>query len=664
MGIQLPIELAGVAARAGVSWPRADEDTLRTCAQAWRQAGGHVSTLAGDADRVAHRALGAISGQTGDAAGRHWESFTHPDTGHFTATARGCHAAADRLEHAADQVADAKAKIIQHLVTLAGNEDAMHTAASAGHPAALAGLTNAVRNAQANVAGVTSQLTQTIGLGGAGPGQPATPGQPAASTQSSPLSPVAGPVDSALAGVVPNRTDPGSPLGSYPSDLAAGTPALGQPPIGQHGHGGVVLTGPAGPPPGVPPAPAPSAPPAAGPMSAPAPSAQPVSTPPIHFGQTSTSSAGLLDAPAPIAVPDPSAAAAGVPPNPSAPVGPPLGIAAPSPVFAASPGAGPAPVPPAGGGPVGSAPSPVPAPGPAPAPNPEPGPPPTQAPAQPAMPAESSGGAGVVAVGGAPARPAAVGANPAVPPDRAVSGGGSGGPAEHRATGSRSAQRAAVAVFVLHMFPIGHLPVATDRPHRQWPPPPPDTDFAAGLRFPPHDHPRSELIDTSTVPDSADSVASPGRPAHDPGVQALAAGHDPLGNAETSEFEWDRRFVVRAADPDTGVAAEHAWPPVELCPEGGREPGEPVVLEPGVVLDRFGSAEGRVFAADATPFARRSLPPDQIAAGYHRYEVRQPLPVWQAVSAAWFGQPGGGTRIRSVYPAADLVALGYLKELE
>jgi hypothetical protein len=35
--------------------------------------------------------------------------------------------------------------------------------------------------------------------------------------------------------------------------------------------------------------------------------------------------------------------------------------------------------------------------------------------------------------------------------------------------------------------------------------------------------------------------------------------------------------------------------------------------------------------------------------------------MWQTISAAWFGQTGGGVRYRSVYPAADLVALGFLE---
>jgi hypothetical protein len=127
------------------------------------------------------------------------------------------------------------------------------------------------------------------------------------------------------------------------------------------------------------------------------------------------------------------------------------------------------------------------------------------------------------------------------------------------------------------------------------------------------------------------------------------------------EKDWDHRFLVRAADD--GHRAEYAWPPGELFPEGGEAAGEAVVLAEDTVVDRFGPPDGRVFGEDGTPFAQRSLPPDHLDAGYRRYRVVRPLPVWRSVSAAWFGQPGGGVRYRAVYPAADLVAMGLLSEI-
>jgi hypothetical protein len=218
-----------------------------------------------------------------------------------------------------------------------------------------------------------------------------------------------------------------------------------------------------------------------------------------------------------------------------------------------------------------------------------------------------------------------------------------------------AARRDVVALFLVYLFPIGQLPKASSKPERQLPPPAAETDFAAGLRFEPHDHPESDLI----VPEAGTlDTPHPGFAEQDPEVADLADGHDPLGGQH--ERDWDRRFLVRPAEDR---AAEYAWPPGELFPEGGCDTGEPVVLAQDTVIDRFGSAEGRVFAEDGTPFARRSLPPDHLAAGYHRYRVTKELPVWRTLSAAWFGQTGGGVRYRAVYPAADLVAMGYLTDI-
>ncbi|MFL6145774.1 MAG: hypothetical protein ACJ72N_28405, partial [Labedaea sp.] len=162
MGIQLPPELADVAARAGVVWPEADEDKLRASARAWRDAGTKLDGLTRDADHTARTALNAVHGETGDAARRHWSTFVQPDTGHLTATARGCTAAADRLDHAANQVGAAKVEIVRNLVTLAKTTDAANSAAAAGHPNALLGVDTAVRGTAANVAQISTTLERAV----------------------------------------------------------------------------------------------------------------------------------------------------------------------------------------------------------------------------------------------------------------------------------------------------------------------------------------------------------------------------------------------------------------------------------------------------------------------------------------------------------------------
>lgn len=149
-----------------------------------------------------------------------------------------------------------------------------------------------------------------------------------------------------------------------------------------------------------------------------------------------------------------------------------------------------------------------------------------------------------------------------------------------------------------------------------------------------------------------------------PTVQALLENHDPLG--DTHERDWDRRYLVRlgsvTAQGISPEGLEYNWPTSEQYPEGGSAHGEAETLPKDTVIDRFGSPEGRVFAQDGTPFAQRSLPPAHKDAGYRRYRILKTLPVWRAVSAAWFGQPGGGIRYRTTHSAAELVALGYLEE--
>lgn len=219
----------------------------------------------------------------------------------------------------------------------------------------------------------------------------------------------------------------------------------------------------------------------------------------------------------------------------------------------------------------------------------------------------------------------------------------------------------AAMLFWVHMFPIGHMPVVSDRPARQLPPPPAEMDYAPGLRFGPGDHPQHHLIHTA----AAELAPAEGLPADHPTVAALADGHDPLGGQH--ERDWDRRYLVRLGSvTPRGIISEgkeFAWPPGESYPEGGTAPGDPELLAEGTLIDRFGSPAGRVFSADATPFARRSLPPEALAAGYHRYRVARPLPVWRTISAPWFGQPGGGERYRTSYPAEELVAFGYLVDI-
>lgn len=708
MGIELPPELADVAAQAGVAWPEADEEAMARQAEAWRDTATSMSTLATDADTTARAALSAMTGDTATAASTEWKAFVEPDTGHVTSLVKDANTAANRLEHAADQVGAAKVEIVRNLVGLAQNQDAAQAAASAGHPFALAGLDTAVRGTAANVANIESQLVTAVhpntGVDMASIQNPvnANPGHHLPADVLSPgtttgvgdvlhattsgaadlvrhaggtvadtadqVAPGAGDLARHGTGgaadvvrhaggtvadtaghvpgagnllqqsadhVLPGGGRPGDVLPGQPDDVLPGRPDLAIPTQ----PGDPEVTGP------VPPHDFPGD----------------VPTPPTGQTVQAGFASGL------------EAAAAPAPANlPPAAVAPPLNPAAPAPGFAGTPGFAGAPAAPViGGAPV--APAPVGAPAAALAR------PATFAPVAAPLPAD----------------------RPPDPVPRKQMAGPPGAPPP-----ARGEPNEVLTAFWLHMFPIGHLPVASYRPARQLPPPPEELDYAAGLRFEPADHPQFHLVDPAprlaelqtaiaqqkaakeelqqqhytpatyppaeqpppdpeTVPSMRPVIPSVGITADHPAVQSLLENHDPLGGGH--ERDWDRRYLVRLGSVTAhGISPEgleYNWPTSEQYPEGGCAQGEPEVLDEDTVIDRFGTPHGRVFAADGTPFAQRSLPPAHKDGGYRRYRITKPLPVWRAVSAAWFGQPGGGVRYRTTHSAAELVALGYLEEI-
>jgi hypothetical protein len=679
MGIELPQELADVAAATGLSWPQADEDKLREQASAWRDAQEKLTALATDADTTAGAVTGALTGPSADAARGMWSGFVHPDHGHLTLAARGAGEAADRLTHAADQVGTAKVEMVRQLVDAAKNRDAAQTAASAGHPTALLGLDTVLHGTAANLSSLTNGLVGAVGPdGGSAPELvDPNPGAHSAHGQGGLLSTVTGvPGHLLTASPSDQQSFEDRPLLQPVHDAVVGVSSLGDKAL--PGLGDAVA----------PVAELPGTAVSAAPLTAAdvpvreaAPTPDPVAdggTGPIRIGQYG----GFLAPGGFDEVPTPPT---GTPHIPGGTVASGFADGTYAPPVPAQPGyappvAGPAPVaaqPPAGGFSVA---------GPAPAV----GPPQVAAPAPIAMPprvgSPSVGGPpiGGPSAGGAPPRagsPAAGGFSTGGPPAAPPRAGGApvGGPSAGAAPASpprrqpypqqpyapqsypppplgapRQERESIVALFRVHMFPIGHLPVAAVRPARQLPVPPAEVDYAPGLRFPPHDHPRSDLLDSS---DALEKVRGGFSRLPSPALEppaALTEGYDPLGGLH--ERDWDRRFLAGMRES----VPEYAWPPGELYPEGGHEPGEPDLLPEGTLLDRFGGITGRIFAPGGTPFVQRSLPPFAVHGEYRRYRVLREVPLWTAVSAPWFGQPGGGIRYRAVYSADELVTMGYL----
>jgi Tuberculosis necrotizing toxin len=98
------------------------------------------------------------------------------------------------------------------------------------------------------------------------------------------------------------------------------------------------------------------------------------------------------------------------------------------------------------------------------------------------------------------------------------------------------------------------------------------------------------------------------------------------------------------------------WPPNDGC--AGVESTE--TLQPGTIIDRYGSENGSYFASPGTPYAARALSYDPAKSPYNAYVVRKPLEVEECTTAPWFGEPGGGIQFKAAEPALRLKSEGII----
>lgn len=162
----------------------------------------------------------------------------------------------------------------------------------------------------------------------------------------------------------------------------------------------------------------------------------------------------------------------------------------------------------------------------------------------------------------------------------------------------------------------------------------------------------------------ADGTAiPPGAPAGHPAVRALIPpSYDPYGGL--GQRKWERTYWPGRATDSRG-RPRLRWPDHDRQPDGfaSAEDRTPIVLEPDTEVDQFGPAFSRFVYPPHTSFPQRSLPPDYLDAGYHRYRAVRRVPVWAGPVGSAFGQPGGGTQYFMLEATIDLVHRGYLEEL-
>jgi len=86
-------------------------------------------------------------------------------------------------------------------------------------------------------------------------------------------------------------------------------------------------------------------------------------------------------------------------------------------------------------------------------------------------------------------------------------------------------------------------------------------------------------------------------------------------------------------------------------------------LPAGTEVDRFGTPAGNLCFAAGTPYPSRSLPPETLSVGYHRYRLARSVELLTGTAVPWFGQPGGGIGYYLPGSIAGLLADATLTEV-
>ncbi|HTW72333.1 MAG TPA: TNT domain-containing protein, partial [Acetobacteraceae bacterium] len=84
------------------------------------------------------------------------------------------------------------------------------------------------------------------------------------------------------------------------------------------------------------------------------------------------------------------------------------------------------------------------------------------------------------------------------------------------------------------------------------------------------------------------------------------------------------------------------WPPDNGCKQGTVSE---MMLPGGMEIDRYGLPSGSYFAPTRTPIPARAMACDPVAMHlpHSCYVLERPATFEACETAAWFGQPGGGT---------------------
>ena len=97
--------------------------------------------------------------------------------------------------------------------------------------------------------------------------------------------------------------------------------------------------------------------------------------------------------------------------------------------------------------------------------------------------------------------------------------------------------------------------------------------------------------------------------------------------------------------------------------DGALDPWNPIELQTGTIIDRYGESTGKYFSPVGTPIEQRALPPWTDFNEYHKYEVIKDLDFQTSTIAPFYDQPGGGIQYWSDKTVDTLINIGMLKEI-
>jgi len=140
-----------------------------------------------------------------------------------------------------------------------------------------------------------------------------------------------------------------------------------------------------------------------------------------------------------------------------------------------------------------------------------------------------------------------------------------------------------------------------------------------------------------------------------------AKGASPSITALSLKNSGGKPVGFRASDPVTGeVLYEDEGITVFPPNRGFADTPERMTLQPGTIIDRYGSPDGRFVSPQGVPAVARSLPSGAANSPVNTYQVLKPFDVYGGPAAPAFNQPGGGMQYELNSSVQELVEQGYL----